>query len=234
MKIIGFNSGVLHHTFHPISKEMLDIIRNTGANAVELGSDQAEQLKDLEVSDFQGFSYISIHAPSNVIYGQNQEAVKVLDSIQEAHERFSFKCVVIHPDRVDNWDIFDNYNFPIAVENMDFRKNFGKTVKDVKQVLENNDYGFVLDLNHCYSNDKSLRLAWDFYKAFKNRLCEIHISGFQKYHEPLFKTRQNKIIKMLPKKEVPIIIESVCDDMKEIKKELEYVNLFFDKIIKIS
>lgn len=227
MKIIGFNSGVLYHTCHPISKEMLEIIRNTGANAVELGystTDRSNQLKNLEISDFQGFSYVSIHAPSNFNYGKNKETEETLNLIQESHKKFNFSVVVIHPNLVSDWNVFNNYDLPFAIENMDHRKKFGRTVEDIKKVFQNNKHlKFVLDLNHCYSNDKTLKLASDFYEKFQDRLCEIHISGFLEYHEPLFQTKQDKIIKALPKKEVPIIIESVCKNETELKNESDYI-----------
>jgi hypothetical protein len=232
MRIIGFNSGVLHHSITPISKEMLSIIRETGSNAIELGyskTDRSNHLKNLKILDFRGFSHISIHAPSNFTYGNNKETIETLDLIQKAHNKFNFSCVVLHPDLVSDWRIFKNYNLPFAVENMDYRKKFGKTVEDLEKVFQNNHYGFVLDLNHAYSNDKTMKLASEFYEKFRDRLCEIHLSGFQKYHEPLFITKQDEIIRALPKKEVPIIIESVCDSKEDMDKELGYINGFFDK-----
>lgn len=122
MRIIGFNSGSLYHSVHPISKKMMDIVRSTKANAIELGystTDRTEQLKNLEISDFQGFSYVSIHAPSNFTYRKNKETQETLDLIRMSHEKFNFSAVVLHPDLVEDWSVFENYNLPFAFENMD-------------------------------------------------------------------------------------------------------------------
>jgi hypothetical protein len=82
----------------------------------------------------------------------------------------------------------------------------------------------VIDINHCYTNDKTLKLLLNFYKNFKDRICEIHISGFIKLHEPLYITKQVKFLKSFPEiKNFPIIIESNCADKQEAAKELKYI-----------
>jgi hypothetical protein len=87
----------------------------------------------------------------------------------------------------------------------------------------------VLDLNHCFTNDPSMRLAAEMYAAFGKRISMVHISGFEKLHEPLSRTKQLEILTAIPDKNLPIIIESGCDNIEEAKKEYEYIKNFLKK-----
>ena len=129
-----------------------------------------------------------------------------------------------HPDIVDNWDIFDKYKMNWAIENMDSRKERFKTVEELAEFFgKKPGWKFVLDLNHCFSNDKSMKLASDFVDSLGDRIVEIHLSGYSGLHDPLFLTKQNFIIDYCKKSEAPIIIESVFDDVSQVQKEYDYI-----------
>lgn len=106
---------------------------------------------------------------------------------------------------------------------MDRDKSIGKTTNSLANILNGKDFKIVLDINHCYTNDKTMKLARKFYKNFKNKIYEIHLSGYISLHEPLFKTRQIKILKAIPDNKLPIIIESECKSLDEVKKEYHYI-----------
>lgn len=146
-----------------------------------------------------------------------------MEEIQKLYEKLHFKHAIIHPERVSSWKVFENYSFPIATENMDNRKEVGKTVESLGEIFVAADIPLVLDLNHCYVNDRSLKLAEEIYSAFRDRIVQIHLSGFEKLHDPLYKTRQLEIIKAIPNKSLPIIIESYCPTREDVEAEYKYI-----------
>lgn len=230
-RAIGMSTGVLYKSLSSVSQGIIDVLKTLGCSAIEIGCNRRESLFELSNLNAQGirnhFNHLSIHAPTDLKYGDDNETSQILDLIAQAHRRFHFDLVVFHPEVVENWSIFNNLPFPVGMENADWRKDFGKTAEDMGQVFEQVDVGFVLDVNHCFSNDKTMKLAGEFFSRFSDRLREIHLSGFAQYHEPICVTRQDEIIRAVPKGNVPIIIESVGQDEGVVKQELQYVMDFF-------
>ncbi|MEK9130070.1 MAG: hypothetical protein AAB526_01575, partial [Patescibacteria group bacterium] len=63
-------------------------------------------------------------------------------------------------------------------------------------------------------------------KEFKDIIKEIHLSGYEIFHDPLYRTKQAEIIKYCKKLDVPIIIESTfekSDDAEVVAKEYNYI-----------
>lgn len=176
----------------------------------------------LKRSDIQGFEFISVHAP---IYkgGKMDEYMRAMDAICKFHSEVNFNSVVLHPDAFDNFKFLKQFDLPFAIENMDNRKKSCKDVTDLHQVFNKFDVPMVLDMNHCFSNDSSMKLADDLVEAFCSKIEEIHLSGFDTFHDPLFKTKQEIIMDAMPDISLPIIIESGLDSVEEINVELEYI-----------
>ncbi len=230
---IGFSNGGFYRietgpndrlTFEHITRLQV----NGEANAIELhctNEDALDLIISAENLNLVYFRFISLHAPS-FAYTKNKDSRRILDKLGLLTRKYGINNLVFHTDTVLDWSIFDDYKIlPISIENMDDRKKSGKTVADVKAILEKYDFGLTLDLQHCFVNDKSLQLALDFQEEFGDRIVEYHISGFDEnfLHYSLFKTRKDEIIKTLLQKEVPIIIESTFDEFGEERKELEYI-----------
>lgn len=230
--ILGFSSGCLYKTHKRIAGDTFDALKSTGANALEIiceGVESISELSDIDPRRLEGFEYVSLHAP-NLGGFTNEELEKYLEEIEEAQQKFNFNCVVLHPDGIENWEIFSRFNIPWAIENMDQRKDFGGSVEDLREVFEQIDAKMVIDLNHCYVNDNSMGLASDFTEAFGDRITEIHLSGFEWLHEPLFRTRQSEILEAIHDKSLPIIIESGCETVGDAKKEFEYIKSYLGKL----
>lgn len=69
-------------------------------------------------------------------------------------------------------------------------------------------------------------LADNLILEFRDRIREIHLSGYKIFHEPLHQTGQVEIIKACKEINVPIIIESTfeaSDGIEGIKKEFDYI-----------
>lgn len=222
---IGFSTGDLLETDYPLQKA-LDDFRSIGANAIEfqIGFNHKKFLKEISNLDFSGFESISVHGPK---FSKDSKIApkEVIEAIKEIHKKINLNWVVFHPDEVSDWKIFKNCSFKIAIENNDWRKEFGKNIADLKQIFAGNDIKFVLDVNHCFTNDKTMGLAKSMARNFQDKLCGVHLSGFKTFHEPIYLTKQKEILEAVPEN-VPIIIESfksAYENLDEAKKELEYI-----------
>ncbi len=175
--------------------------------------------------DLSYFKYISLHAP-DYQYEKNSISNRILSKLVKVHKKHNLQNIVFHVDKVKDWDVFLDYKMlPISIENMDDNKEFGRSIDDIRSILEKYDFNLTLDLQHCFVNDRAMKLAIEFQELYKARIVEYHISGHGEgfLHYPLFKTLQNEIIYSIKLKNVPIIIESTFDKIGEQEKELEYI-----------
>lgn len=222
--IIGFSTGCLYKTHDALAPSTIDIFRNTGCNAIEVmfhNVSDTERFSKLTKNDLDGFQYITVHAPI-FIKGEEDKYKEALNAISKTHSFIGLNAVVLHPDMFDSFDILKGFKLPFSIENMDNRKKSCKDVRDLQRVFEELDMPMVLDVNHCYSNDSTMKLAKDLIEAFNDRIEEIHLSGFDTFHDPLYRTKQELIIDAIPNTDLPIIIESILGP-EEIKVELEYI-----------
>ncbi len=219
---LGFSTGTMYK--HLTVEEALRTFLQHNIDAAELCYVRHDRLRreKLPVGMLKDFRYLSLHAPNDITYGDSKESEKVVQSIQKLHLVRPFDLVVFHPYEGMDVNFFERLPFPVGFENMDYNTPFGQTVNDLKKVFKNTNFKMVLDINHAYTNDPTMKLARDFYLEFKNRITQIHLSGFEKFHEPLFKTRQQKIVEAIPDIALPIIVESVMQP-REIAQEKEYI-----------
>jgi hypothetical protein len=167
-----------------------------------------------------------LHLPTRFA---DEEMKDNLPLIKQISDKFNLDSIVVHTDRITNWNILAESNLPIAIENMDHQKDSGKTVADIANILDKYDFKFVLDVNHCFVNDASLKLVDDFLDNFEDRLAEIHLSGFEILHDPLFKTNQKEFVEKIAHLDTPIIIESPLHNTEEARQELNYVKDLLEK-----
>ena len=222
---LGFNTGRLEK----ISlEEKMKTFLELGCNALEISfMDFADgEIFDRELGKFNlsNFKYLSLHTPvHNMFYKNDEKTKEVLCKVAEYHKKYNFKTIVVHPSLVEDFSIFTDYNLPVAFENMDQRQNSYRNVFDMQKIFFETNFNMVLDVNHCYVNDNTMKLAVDFYDNFKDRIKEIHLSGYETHHENLYKTKQIEIIKAIPDFNIPIIIESQQDSLEDIVNEYNYI-----------
>lgn len=222
---IGFSTGDLLLTDYPLQKA-LDNFRVIGANAIEfnVGFNHKKLLAEINELDFGGFEHISIHGPKFSRDGQTDPR-EVLDVIQKIHDKINLSWVVFHPDEITDWKVFDDYGFDVAIENNDWRKKFGKNIADLEKIFYKKNLKFVLDVNHCFTNDRTMNLAREMRVNFSDRLCGVHLSGFKNIHDPLYLTKQKEILEVVPENKTIIIesFKSAYKDLYEAKNELRYI-----------
>ena len=228
---IGFGNGVFFRmqstSNDRYSKECINLFKIPGVNAIELHCVNEETVEYLVSNDIDlsHFSFVSLHAP-NLAYDNDSISNKVLTNLELLHKKYRINNFIFHSDKIRNWEIISKYeNLPVSIENMDDCKSFGRTVEEIESIMSKYNFNLTLDLQHCFVNDRSLKLALDFQNKYKDRIVEYHISGYDEthLHYPLFKTRQDSIIHSLKYRNVPIIIESAFDAFDEYTEELKYI-----------
>ena len=238
--LLGFTTGKIT----TISLfEKVNLFRKLGCNAIELSIldiNRFENFKEiLPALDLLSFSFRSVHAPcfrldgdkkTKIFYKDDEQTRNILDKVSWLTENAKADLVVFHPDLVEDWSVFKEFNFPLAVENMDWTKNKYKSVEDIKKLFETVDASMVLDINHCFTNDQTNKLAKEMLFAFNERIKEIHLSGFNRYHEPLYQTKQETIINLITRRDVPVILEGFCQTVDEYEKEFQYITEKIGKI----
>ncbi|PJE51002.1 MAG: hypothetical protein COV29_01855 [Candidatus Yanofskybacteria bacterium CG10_big_fil_rev_8_21_14_0_10_36_16] len=230
---VGFSTGCLYQDV-PNIKDALRVIRNLGCNAVELNFIKAKDLtletvKTLDPDDFEGFDYVSLHAPSSgVVYEMSKPTDEIFLKIHLVNDIRKLDNVVFHPDTLVHPDILLRLGINYSLENMDKRKKDRRYPQELLPLmLCLSNAGFVFDINHALSIDRVN--LWMRYinenagSTFGERLRHVHLSGYQGYHDPLFKTGQRNLVEEVAKlSHVPIIIESVVG-LNEIEREFQYV-----------
>ena len=256
--ILGFGTGSLYKLVDPASKEVIEVIKKTGSTAIELCGvlkkrfDESEEHNffNFDSEDFEGFEYVSLHAPVDTTYNNDFETKRLLDTIDGLCKRLPITLVVFHPNNVKDFSVFDGYDFPIAFENMDLRKGTMLQPEEFKEIFSNPRYGFVLDVTHAYTNDQTGGLARELINHYRPKIKQIHCSGYfvhgedEQQHFPAhLESKYWGREENLPHhtilsdviEEFPIIIESVLpDDIEEklnpLTKEFAFIrNYILDK-----
>ncbi len=233
--IIGFSNGVFNKKFQDkLDRYNKDVflapLQDNKFKAIELHCLNEEMIdllvEKINEDKYNNFEYISLHI-SNLFTKDDNYSISILKRIEMVCNKFKIKNIVLHPDRVDNWNIFKNFkHLPISLENMDSDKKFGQTVEDLKPLINKYNFNLTLDLNHCFDNDPQMDLAKKFHNELADKIVEYHISGHGgkgKEHIPLFSTQQKEIIKALKLKNKPIIIESNFTDFGDEEREFNYI-----------
>lgn len=234
--IVGFTTGRLEN--ESSFTEKMKFFADLGCQAIEfslLDYSRFELIKSHVKHTLIGFfAHRSIHAPVKsgdepVTYRDDEPTHALLRNLKWLCEAMRVAVLVVHPDRVEDWNVFKKYKLPICLENMDARKKTARTVADMGKFLEGNDYGMVLDVNHCFTNDPTMQLSHDLHSSFGQRIREVHLSGFiepeesAKRHAPICETRQEPILRAAKDLAAPIILEGVCKTPEQFKKEFAFV-----------
>ncbi len=226
MRTIGFSHGVLYRVADVYSEQIIDLYRGCSDAALETCVSKADDADKLQriIPYVRDFSYKSVHLPSDIRYVKDEKTIRLLDKIVNYYKEVGASLALVHPDVVDDWEVFDRYKINWAIENMDNRKGRFKTAGELEEFLgKNPNWRLVLDLNHCFTNDRSMALAESILHNLKDKIAEVHLSGYINLHDPLFASKQDFIIDYCRKLDTPIIIESTFDSIDDVKKEYNYI-----------
>jgi hypothetical protein len=227
--IVGFSTGSL--AFGDFNKA-LSMLNGKNVNAIELSSLRESEfmalIDEMDKLDLNHFNYISFHAPSKLEDLTENELVEKLAKVVEKKW-----TIVIHPDVIQNFEIWKKLGKHLCIENMDKRKRIGRTAEDLERIFLNlPEASFCLDIAHARQVDPTMIEALLMINKFKSKLKQIHISevNSQSRHEPLnweSILAYKKIVDHIPSN-IPFILESpVSKDL--IDRELKNVSYLFDE-----
>lgn len=229
--MLGFSTGCLFRS----SLSIVDIIKQIAvieSDAIELNFGRVDELMGLSkldvaaINDAIGnFNYVSIHAPFRGIK-YDADSIELLFNLKEIVNKLDASHVVFHPDTVIDGSVIERIlGEKAAIENMDRNKQIGKSVEDLSILFTQMPSAkFVLDLNHVFTVDRSMKLASDFFDKYKNRIISYHISGYggqDALHTAL--PKKDVILKAVPDKAILAIHEGIIARKEEMK--VEYMNL---------
>lgn len=173
MRLIGFSTGAL--AFSDFRKA-IDTLNNTSVNAIELSALRRHELDPLAVAiadlDLTQFKYISVHAPSKYAADDEQNVVSLLDKFAK-----NDWPIVLHPDAVHNYKLWEHFGDLLLIENMDIRKLIGRTCNELDKVFEVlPNARLCFDIAHARQIDSSMSEAKMILNRYGSKTTQIHIS----------------------------------------------------------
>jgi hypothetical protein len=152
------------------------------------------------------FRYISVHAPVKNRVVDDPFLARLLDGLP-----LWVRSIVAHPDAIDDPGAFRQLRTRLVLENMDDRKNSGRTAEELDLVFEQlPEAGFCFDIAHAWSVDPSMGVATDLLDRFRSRLRQVHVSSLKDgHHMPLTYDDEERFAAILGRcRDVPWILEA--------------------------
>lgn len=129
------------------------------------------------------FQYLSIHGPSKERQLSEEELVAELSKLAEWAD-----AIVMHPDTIQEPNLYRALGRKLLLENMDARKATGRTRDELAPAFDRlPEAGFCFDIAHAWSIDESMSVAMELLDAFAERLRHCHVSSLSSElrHVPL-------------------------------------------------
>jgi endonuclease IV len=241
---VGFNSGCLRHCGMNLV-DTIKFVRELGSGAFELCFRGSDTLLDFELTGelidlLSSFGHLSIHAPfapeENLDYKNDEFTRKIISKLRELCDILPVEGIVFHPTDVGDFGFFDSLDLPILMENMDARKDSFKNLDNIRKLRDDYNFGFVLDIEHAFENDSSMKLTKNLIEVMGDRLEEVHLSGAKRSGIAASESNnhclvcdseyRNGLFKFLGElKDIPIVLEGTTKEGKEdrLKDELNCV-----------
>lgn len=210
--ILGYTSG--RFTDKEVFLDRLRFFKKIGCNALEIhlklgdfGIFSCIEEVGQEASDFD---YVTIHAPAEPGWLSDSAPAKdTIAQMDKLRQATGAQVMVVHPDVIVEPEILHRLDWPLAIENMDWRKSDGRWVDQLSRWFEiYPEAAMVLDLNHVYTNDRSMQLGRDLWQNFSGRIKHLHLSSFVDkgaIHEPFTKSNCGIILESVPTTKLPEI-----------------------------
>lgn len=181
------------------------------------------------------YDFNTIHVPFRgkrlpLIFCKNKRTKKMLNSIHNMYDMINAKSINIHPQQIQNFNVFDTENYNYTIENMEIHHQF--SLNDYANMLKDNPkFGFVLDTTHATEANELNQLV----KRFRKDISYAHLSAtyFNHLHLPLHALRPEylKPLNIIKKEKFPLILECQIGtrDVKEYKKEVDFVRRWINQ-----
>jgi hypothetical protein len=222
--IVGFSTGSLAFGNARLGLQM---VLGQATAAIELSALREDELlplvRSLDTLDISEYSYISFHAPSQLIKMSEKEAVAILREVA-----LRGWPVIVHPDVISSIDVWGTLGNKLCLENMDKRKTTGRTASELAYFFDRLEIATLcFDIGHARQIDPTMCEADAILRQFGGRLQQVHLSlvNSESTHRPLNEEAMiafRRVSHLLPQ-QVPIILETPVRT-EDIKAELEKVS----------
>jgi hypothetical protein len=173
MRPFGFSTGALALGDFQLALRMLE---GVDVDAIELSALRVRELPALidfaRHAELDGFSYVSIHAPTD--YDAAQEAGVVEQLVGPAERGWP---IVVHPDAMCDRSLWRRLGSRLCIENMDKRKPVGRTAEELARIFDGfPEARMCFDIGHARQVDTSMTEAYRIVRDFSAKIEQIHIS----------------------------------------------------------
>jgi endonuclease IV len=197
--------------------DSIKFIKNYPVDGIELLFATPKNLLDFEFEKedlefINSLKFKSIHMPFYEVEYKKDESTKLLiEKASLVASQINADYLVFHPNNVKDYLVLDR-NFKNCIENLNSKeRNKGfQTVNQIKQILEENELGLIVDT--CHSLEMNINPK-DFLEL-KDKICGLHLAVQWKQGERIRthgflqeNLAQLEQIKPLLKIDVPKIIE---------------------------
>lgn len=233
---LGFSTGCFFLQQRTLV-ESIQEIAGVETTAVELNFGRPEELLSLTDNELiqvyeacQQFQHVSVHAPlRDAFFGKHD--TELLEKLKEVALRTNARYIVFHPDMIDDAAFLEaTLGKLVALENMDNRKKIGQSATDLQRFFEiMPSASFLLDLNHVFTLDKTMKLAETLFQLFSDRLVGYHISGYGNetlLHTLLYQTQELEILRGIPDQSFIAIHEGTLHEGDSLQQEYDFIQGF--------
>lgn len=239
MRKIGFSTGALYSWGLDLN-EQIKLLSELNLDAVELSFINIDELKcelsPESIAYLKTIPYVSIHAP---IFNANREKLSICDypvkltKLCVMAKKIDAKSVVFHPDTINDWEDFSQWDMPIAIENLPAEDNYDNT-KLIEIFKQYPHFKMILDTAHAFSCSEN-----QYVEVFADKITHIHLSdrrfnsekGKLRDHETFYGCNEKSKFDSLKKLDCTLMIEiSIKDkkgDLENIKNEIQTVREYF-------
>jgi sugar phosphate isomerase/epimerase len=220
MLTIGFSTGALARGDFV---QALRLLEDKHVEAVELSALRYTELPDvltklplyLEMLR-KRYRYISFHAPTN--FKDEPELIRQLTLVVELGWN-----IIVHPDTIRDRSLWRALGSCVCIENMDSRKNVGRTADELYQFFEEIPQAkLCFDIAHAREVDPTMTEAASILAKFGDRLAQVHLSEVDTRGAHFAMSRSAEVAyeqfsDLMSK--VPIILESIVSE-QDIEDEI--------------
>jgi len=229
--VIGPSNGWLYARNIFSLKKHKEFLKRAGANAIEFCETEDERRVESLFNDeeFGEFRHISLHLSD---YDDSQPEFSQISLVKKVFERRRPIACLIHPLRIPEsyLEALVNQGIPIVIENMDKNKNSGYVLKELELLLRNFGLKFVLDIQHAFEHDPTMKYAMDLFQMAGNKLVYFHVSGETKDNNHVLVNRSENckaitdfLGAVFSEINVPIILEGEYTTADEVSQEIEFL-----------
>lgn len=231
MKDIGFSTGAL---LNGDWEKAFKIAKKCNIETIEISALRESEFNtlfnEMMVINTDRFKRVYFHAPSQLIKISEKDLVKNLIKLTKKDMK-----IVIHPDIIDDYSLWERFGTHLFIENMDNRKSIGRTADELNTIFKKlPKANMCFDIGHARNVDRTMNVAKLIVDRFHEKIKMIHLSEvdmFGKHRSISLMAKlsfQSILIRLIPN--CPIILEIPITREEDLKNELKQTRYYLDHL----